>query len=155
MGIVRLAGEAGSSRVLGLSLSGSERLKATRGSHAPAVRHLSLHLFLCPSLVPTALSLSTSTSARLSLHSQTSLDPGHQVNRRRDAYSRRGADRSSGWFFWPRGAVIYYTCSQHDEECITSSEVELEFYSVNRIDIFRHASKITGLSFEPVIYKII
>lgn len=39
------------------SLSGSERLKATRGSHAPAVRHLSLHLFLCPSLVPT-LSLS-------------------------------------------------------------------------------------------------
>lgn len=93
-----LAGEAGSSRVLDLSLSGSERLKATRGSHAPAVRHLSLHLFLCPPLVPTALSLSSSLFlfACLSLHSQTSLDPGHQVNRRRGAYSRRSADRSSG-----------------------------------------------------------
>lgn len=108
------------SRVLGLSLSGSERLKATRGSHAPAVRHLSLHLFLYPPLVQTARSLSFSTSARLSLHSQTSLDPGHQVNRRRDAYSRRGADRSSGWFFLPRGAMIYYMRSQHDEEYITS-----------------------------------
>lgn len=43
------------------SLLGSKRLKATRGSHAPAVRHLSLHLFLCPPLVPIALSLSSPT----------------------------------------------------------------------------------------------
>lgn len=98
----------GSPRTLDLSLSGPERLKATRGSHAPAVRHLSLHLSLCPSLIPAFRSFSLNRYA-FRYTRRPARTPAIRVNRGRDAYSRRGSIRRI--IFWPRGAVIYYTQS--------------------------------------------
>lgn len=124
-----LAGEPGFQSVLDL-LSGSRSLPLgdLRGSRRPvgatrlprAISPSTFSLALLPSWSLSLLSLflhilflSLSLLPDLPLHSQTSSDHDHQVNRGRDAYLRRGADRSLEWFFWPRDAMIYYARSQY------------------------------------------
>lgn len=99
--------------LLSLSLSGSQRLKAIRGSHAPAVRHLSLHVFPSSSFSTSgwcSLSLSPSFVRAFRYSPDQNSDPGYRVNRERDAHCEaiNARDRSSKWFFWPRGTAIYY-----------------------------------------------
>lgn len=81
----------------GFSLSGSWRLKAIRGSHAPAVRHLSLHLFLSSSSSSSStshwlysLSLLRAWCARYSVTlPRPTRIPSYRVNRERDAHWRQ------------------------------------------------------------------
>jgi len=106
---------------LGFSVSPSRRLKATRGSHAPAARHLSLHLLLRP---PLCLSLSLSHSIRR--YSQLGPAPA-SVNHGRDAYARGETRIDPGMIFLTSRAMIYYARVVGAlEYCITPGRAELE-----------------------------
>lgn len=110
----------------GFSLSRSWRLKAIRGSHAPAVRHLSLHLF------PSSSSSSSSTSLWLyslslllrarviPLHSPDQLGSraiGLTVKETRTGGNKRARDRSSEMIFLTsRHCYLLHTQSQRDKK---------------------------------------